>query len=71
MYLYTLHYMFNYSSYIIIINMNIMLNAIVTRMNKYIILLPITYLCISFLCDANLHCHDNTSSVQRHNYTLS
>ena len=36
-YLYIQHYMFNYSLYIII-NRNILFNAIVTRMNKYIII---------------------------------
>ena len=37
-YLYIQHYMFNYSWYIII-NRNILFNAIVTRMNKYIIII--------------------------------
>ena len=39
-YLYIQHYMFNYSLYIIIINRNVLVqfNAIVTRMNKYIII---------------------------------
>ena len=37
-YLYIQHYMFNYSFYIII-NRNILFNAIVTRMNKYIIII--------------------------------
>ena len=39
-YLYIQHYMFNYSKYIII-NRNILFNAIVTRMNKYIIIIII------------------------------
>ena len=39
-YLYIQHYMFNYSYYIII-NRNILFNAIVTRMNKYIIVCSI------------------------------
>ena len=39
-YLYIQHYMFNYSWYIII-NRNILFNAIVTRINKYIIIIII------------------------------
>ena len=39
-YLYIQQYMFNYSYYIII-NRNILFNAIVTRMNKYIIICSI------------------------------
>ena len=40
-YLYIQYYMFNYSWYIIIINKNVLFNAIVTRMNKYIIIIII------------------------------
>ena len=40
-YLYIQHYMFNYSLYIII-NRNILFNAIVTHMNKYIITVHVT-----------------------------
>ena len=40
-YLYIQDYMFNYSLYIIIINWNILLNAIVTRMNKYIVIINV------------------------------
>ena len=42
-YLYIQHYMFNYS-YNIIINRNILFNAIVTRINKYIIIIVLNIL---------------------------
>ena len=50
-YLYIQHYMFNYSWYIII-NRNILFNAIVTRMNKYIIIIVMAN-CIERRCQVD------------------
>ena len=50
--LYIQHYMFNYSLYIIIIiiNRNVLFNAVVTRMNKYIIIIIVfRYMYINYV----------------------